>query len=81
MGHRGVPKEDFLLFVAVSRGQVDMVKLLLERGAANSGISTVIGGEIYGYAVLHGYTKVPVKSPARLVVRPPNFHNYRVSTL
>jgi ankyrin repeat protein len=58
VGPRGVPKEDFLLFVAVSRGQVDMVKLLLERGAASSGISTVIGGEIYGYAVSHGYTSI-----------------------
>jgi hypothetical protein len=51
-------KEDFLLFSAVRRGQVEMVKLLLERGAANLGISKAIGGEIYGHAVSHGYTSI-----------------------
>jgi ankyrin repeat protein len=55
---QGPRKGDFLLFCAVRRGQVDIVKLLLERGAANSGISTAIGGEIHGYAVSHGYTSI-----------------------
>jgi hypothetical protein len=31
--------------------------------------------------ILSGTTKVAVKSFARLVIRPLNFHNYRVSTL
>lgn len=47
------------MFIAVRCGQIDTVQLLLERGAADSGISTVIrGGGIYGYAVSHGYTTI-----------------------